>query len=221
VRRAAGAKVDQHDAAAAFAQHVRGLQIAVQQSGAVQRGERRAQFDADADRFGRRERAALVQHRGQRGAVDPFAPQPRPAAVHRRAIDADDVALARARQMARFGEEARGRRAVRRGTVQLQCDVDAERRIERAVDIGRRAAGDLRAHLQVTPGEQRRRRRVAGIVDATAARGDIRDHAQRGEHARPRDDEFGRDGAFGRVAAAVDQALDRVLEGEVSRPHRS
>ena len=98
------AEVHQDDSAAELAHDVVRLDVAVQQAGGVKRGQRAAEIDPDAGRLARTHRSGNADHRGQRLALDVFHPDSDLLVVLIGAMDDDDVRVADACEVARFGQ---------------------------------------------------------------------------------------------------------------------
>ena len=147
-----GAEVHQHEPAARFAHHVGGLDVAMNQSGAVDRTDRAAQLLSDHRRFGRTERALRRQHLLQRAPLQQLHPQSHALVVHVRAVDEDDVRMADAGKALRLAEEARRRARPRdRRLEQLQRHVAIQPRVVRAIDRAEGALADFFADDQMAP----------------------------------------------------------------------
>ena len=110
-------------------------------------GERVTKIQTNAAHFFCGERPVLGQQLRQRRAADQFHPQTRAAFVYRRAINADDIGLAHAREPARFVEEV-----VRQGAgidlAQFQRDLQIQQRIVGAPDIALRTTAERFEHGQ-------------------------------------------------------------------------
>ena len=74
-RLAARAEIHQHDPAAVFAHHVLGLDVAMDDAGAMTAEKRAAEIDADEQCFLRPERATLDEQMLERAAVNELHPQ--------------------------------------------------------------------------------------------------------------------------------------------------
>ena len=224
-RFAAGTEIGEHDASATLAQHVVGLDVAMQQPGRVHRRERAAQRESEYDRFVRAERPLRGDLLREALAVDPFAPEPGPSILHGRAVHAQHVVVAHLRESACLVEErshAHWLRGVR--SQQLQRDIGAEARVPCAVHLAAAAARDLRLHDEVSPAEQRGRMRAPKRrVEATECARDVGQCLQRLELAF---------GAVRRrvertpvrrfcVEDAFDQAIDRARIIACHRPSSS
>ena len=156
----AGAEVHQDDATAVLAHDVAGGHIAMQQPGAVHRGQRATQVRADARGLARAQRALLLDDLLQRAAADELHPDADRAVARFGAVDRDDVRMAHARQEPAFVDDARGIAQRRgrivnggRGAKQLERDLSIEVRIPCAIHLAKTCRG-------------RRVRAVAGVPTA-------------------------------------------------------
>ena len=104
----AGAEVHQHQAAAFFADDVLRLDVAMDEAGGVDGGERPAQVLAEQRGFAAAERALPLEQLLERVAADELHPQPDAAVVGVDAVHGDDVAVADARQQAAFVQHLGG-----------------------------------------------------------------------------------------------------------------
>ncbi len=148
----AGAEIHEHQAPAALAHDVLGLDVAVQQPGAVHRRQRRAQIQADEGRFARAKWPARLNGLLERLAAHELHPQADAAVVLLGTIHLHDVPMTHTREPARLVEQP----PVSFGMVplvvqQLERDFTVQRRIPRAVDLARRALADAIEERQASP----------------------------------------------------------------------
>ena len=139
---ASGAEVHQHDAAVAVAHHVVGFDVAMQQAGAVHRGERFADVEADQRGFARAEAAALLENLFERLPLDQLHPQPDHAFGARGAVDRHHVGMIDLGQQPRLVNHRVGVAAADRLGDQLERDFAVEARIPGAIDGAVGAAAD-------------------------------------------------------------------------------
>ena len=135
---ARAAEVHQDDAAADLAHHVVRLDVAVQEAGGVQRGERPAQVEPDARRLARAHRALRIDEVGERAALDELHPDAgqrrrlrRRRRPRRRWGDGCGRGAAPRRAEVACGRAARRRssfRATSRSRRGIPCAVDRTRR---------------------------------------------------------------------------------------------
>ena len=104
----AGAEVHQHEPAALFADDVLRLDVAMDEAGGVDRGQRPAQILAEQRRFAPAERALSLQQLFEGVAADELHPQADAAVVGVDAVHGDDVAVADAGQEAAFVQHLGG-----------------------------------------------------------------------------------------------------------------
>ena len=156
----AGAEVHQHEAAALFADDVLRLDVAMDEAGGVDRGQRPAQVLAEQRRLAAAERALPLQQLLEGVAADELHPQPDAAVVGVDAVHGDDVAVADAGQEAAFvqhlgGEQLRGSPA---RPQELHGDVAAQRFVEGAVDLAVDAGADALLQQEAAPADAGGRR---------------------------------------------------------------
>ena len=104
----AGAEIHQHHAAAFFAHHVAGRDVAMQEPGAVHRGQRAAQVRADGGRLARAQAALLLDEPMQRRAADELHPDADAPVAGLGAVHRDHVRMAHAGEQASLVDDARG-----------------------------------------------------------------------------------------------------------------
>jgi hypothetical protein len=94
VRQSAEAEVHQQDATALFAHDVLGLDVAVQDAGAVYGAERAGDVEADQRGLAVAERALQAEQHGERLALHEVRPEAYAAVVAVDAVDGDDIWVA-------------------------------------------------------------------------------------------------------------------------------
>ena len=148
-----GAEIAEDDAAARFLQDVLGLDVTVDEAGAMHGRERAAQLDADAGNLLRRERSALGELGLERPAFDELHPEAGAAVDALGAVDSGDVRMTHARHQPAFvyDEPVLGAVVV---AEQLQRDVAIEARVPGAIDVAEAAAADLLVNAKGTPGDR-------------------------------------------------------------------
>src|SRR5207249_6081447 len=159
-----GAEIHQDDPAPLLAHHVLRLDVAVHETGAVDRRERAAQLDADDRGFLRAERTLRAELLLERFAAQQLHPQPDAPVMLRDAVDGDDVRMANAREQPALGRDARRQRIDVRivAAQQLQRDVTFELAVPRAVDVPETSAPQQLDQLELSPvADGRRAGRIA------------------------------------------------------------
>ena len=131
-----GAKIHQHESAAALAHDVLGLDVAVQKTGAVHGRHRRGQIQPDERRFTRAERPAGLHDLFERLAAHELHPEADAVVVLLGAVHLHDVRMTDPRQAARlFENPAVGLRVIAVVVQQLQRDFAVQSRVPRPVDL--------------------------------------------------------------------------------------
>ena len=105
----AGTKVHQDDATAGFAHDVLRLDVAVQQPGVVDGGERGADVEADERGLARAERSARLDDLVERLAAYELGPEADPAIVFLGTVDLHHMLVPQAREAAGFLHDTRVR----------------------------------------------------------------------------------------------------------------
>ncbi len=143
-----------------------GLDVAVDEAGRVDGGQRPAQVEADQGRLLGAQRSLLREPLLQRGAGHEVGPQPDAAVVDVGAVHDDDVGVADPSEAARLLDEVatgRGRRGRVRAP-ELERDLAVEDGIVRPEHLAGTAVAELLDDLEVAPLEENalRRRSVPG-----------------------------------------------------------
>ena len=103
--RTAGTKVHEDDAAAVLAHDVLRFDVAVDEAGRVDRGQRPAQIDPDGRRLSTAEGSVGPQPGFESLAVDELHPEPRGAVANVGTINGDDVGMTDPGERARLGQQ--------------------------------------------------------------------------------------------------------------------
>ncbi len=174
------AEVEQHVASAVLAHDVVGLDVAMDQTGGVDGGQRLAQIDPDRSRFTRAEGALALEDVLERAPLNQRRPQPDRAVVTPRAVDGQHVGVTHARQRPGLVEEllvASGLGSIRSPQLQRHVTVDVRvvGLVHRAVGPGAQPGIDA----ERTPALESRRvqlvnRLRSGQVDHRLTRGFVR-----------------------------------------------
>lgn len=214
LERPSRAEVHHEHAAAALADDVARLDVAVQQASRVHGRQGAGQLDAGQQRFFDAEAPVAFDHLVERVAGDQLHPHAGHAIMRVRAVNRDDVRVAEAGEEAAFLQRVGvGGRIVARE--QLEGDLARQVRIPGPVHRAARAASDLAADFEIAPA----RRRPGGVVGLLA---ENREAGRTGNRLDdPKRIERGwRAIGFGAglvQPAAVEQGLQRRLEAEVRR----
>lgn len=146
------AEVHQHDSATLFADDVLRLDVTMQQTGRVHRGERVAQRHADQRGFLSAHRAVFPDDLGEGAALNELTPDPDAAVDLLSAIDGHHVGMAHPGEAAPFREHPGGALWVSRcERNELERDLPFESRVPCSIDIAEPAAAHRLHHLEPGP----------------------------------------------------------------------
>ena len=161
----AGAEVHEDDAAARFAHDVLRFDVAVQQAGGVDGGERGADVLPDHRPFARAERAARSSRSDRAIPLDQLHPEPDAIVVLLGAEHLHDVRVADAREPAGLLQDpiVSHPRGLAFFVEQFERDVPVEIGVERAIHLARHALTDPLEHDEAAPAAGRSARRPARV----------------------------------------------------------
>ena len=154
------AEVHEDDAPADLAHDVVRLDVAVQETGGVQRRQGPAQVETDADHLPRAHHAVIADHRGQGLAVDVLHPDAGLVVVFVGAVDHHYIGVTDAGEVPRLGQRSMG--GMRVPAQQLDRDLALEARIPAAVDRPERPFAERLEQDEMTPRARRIGRGLGG-----------------------------------------------------------
>lgn len=149
VGRAAGAQIHEHDAPSALAEHISGLDIAVEQAGRVHGGQCAREVQADEQGLLRAEHAVAREDLVERVAFQKLHPDASHPVMTVGAEHSDNMRVIEAGEEAALLEGFVTRLRIR--CEQLERDLSGEPRVPGAIHRTARAATDFAPYLQVSP----------------------------------------------------------------------
>jgi hypothetical protein len=149
----AGAEVHQYRTSVVGEHHILSLDVTVQKTGSVNRGNGVTDLESDLNCLGRVQRRSLCQPLLDRLAIDPFHPEADCVADPLRAVNRDDIGMAHAREEAAFLDDRRRTRFARvrvRGE-ELQRDFAIETCIPGTEHVSKGAAAKRLEDAKMAP----------------------------------------------------------------------
>src|SRR5262245_33261250 len=172
------AEVDEADAPAFLAQHVRRLDVSVHDACLVDGREPAAHGEPDRNRLLRAQGPSLVEEIRERSAGNVLHPEADSAVIDIHAEHANDVLVTHAREPARLlEEEVPARRVLGLGPKELERDLLAQRVVPGGVELAVSSCSDERAQAEMLPVEEGEGGWALGVQPLVGG-GDARDELE-------------------------------------------